>query len=142
MWIGHWKEVWKLMFWTLALCQTESRNCGLCVVYGKKYGATLLVGAWKREKQQNKLVEWKAFIDTVRIDPLHDPVTWYKITYTVEPRFNAVAGDWPNLFIKWRICYIDNLDITNLRGKDQNVCYIEVIVNDWFETQVTSVEIL
>ena len=26
-----------------------------------------LVGAWQREKQQNKLVEWKAFVDTVRI---------------------------------------------------------------------------
>ena len=36
----------------------------------------------------------------------------------------------PNLFIKWRVRYIENLDITNLRGKDQNVRYIEVIVND------------
>ena len=44
-----------------------SRNCGLCVVYIQKYGATLLVGAWQREKQQNKLVEWKTFVDTVRI---------------------------------------------------------------------------
>ena len=35
--------------------------------------------------------------------------------------------------------YIENLDITNLRGNDQNVRYIEVIVNDWFITQVTSV---
>ena len=26
-----------------------------------------LVGAWQREKQQNKLVEWIAFVDTVRI---------------------------------------------------------------------------
>ena len=49
---------------------------------------------------------------------------------TVEPRFNEVAGDRPNLFVKWRIRYIENLDITNLRGKDQNVRYIEVIVND------------
>ena len=30
---------------------------GLCVLYIRKYGATLLVGAWQREKQQNKLVE-------------------------------------------------------------------------------------
>ena len=47
-----------------------------------------------------------------------------------EPRFNEVAGDRPNLFVKWRVRYIENLDITNLRGKDQNVCYIEVIVYD------------
>ena len=48
----------------------------------------------------------------------------------VEPRFNEVAGDRPNLFVKWRVRYIENLDITNLRGNDQNVRYIEVIVND------------
>ena len=62
--------------------------------------------------------------------------------FTVEPRFNKVAGDRPNLFVKWRAHYIKNLDITNLRGKDQNVCYLQVIVNDRFVTQVTSVEIL
>ena len=49
---------------------------------------------------------------------------------TVEPRFNEVAGDWPNLFVKSRVRYIKNLDITNLRGNDQNVRYIKVIVND------------
>ena len=49
---------------------------------------------------------------------------------TVEPRFNEVAGDRPNLFVKSRVRYIENLDITNLRGNDQNVRYIEVIVND------------
>ena len=53
----------------------------------------------------------------------------YKGT-TVEPLFNKVAGDRPNLFVKWRVRYIENLDITNLRGNDQNVRYIEVIVND------------
>jgi len=31
-------------------------NCGLCEVEMQKYGASLLVGAWSREKQQNKLV--------------------------------------------------------------------------------------
>ena len=51
-------------------------------------------------------------------------------THTVEPRFDEVAGDRPNLFVKWRVRYIENLDITNLRGNDQNVRYIEVIVND------------
>ena len=41
-----------------------------------------------------------------------------------------------------RVRYIENLDITKLKGKDQNVRYIEVIVNDGFVTEVTSVEIL
>ena len=67
MWISHRKEIRKLTFRTQALRRSESKNCGLCVVYIQKYGATLLVGAWQREKQQNKLVEWKAFVDTVRI---------------------------------------------------------------------------
>ena len=49
---------------------------------------------------------------------------------TVEPRFNEVAGDRPNLFVKSRVRYIENLDITNLSGNDQNVRCIEVIVND------------
>ena len=31
---------------TLALRRSESRNCGLCVDYIQKDGATLLVGAW------------------------------------------------------------------------------------------------
>ena len=49
---------------------------------------------------------------------------------TVGPRFNEVAGDRPNLFVKWRVRYIENHDITNLRGNDQNDRHIEVIVND------------
>ena len=49
---------------------------------------------------------------------------------TVEPRFNEVTGDRPNLFVKWGVRYIENLDIMNLRGNDQNVRYIEVISND------------
>ena len=49
---------------------------------------------------------------------------------TVERRFNEVAGDQPNLFVKSRVRYIENFDITNLRGNDQNVRYIEIIVND------------
>ena len=53
-----------------------------------------------------------------------------KTSSTVEPRFNEVAGDQPNLFAKWRVRYIENLDITNLRENDQKVRYIEVIVND------------
>ena len=50
--------------------------------------------------------------------------------YTVEPRFKTVAGDRPNFFVKWKVRYIENLDITNLKGKDQNIRYFEVIVND------------
>ena len=57
-----------------------------------------------------------------------------KLYITVEPRFNEVAGDRPNLFVKWRVRYIEYLDITNLRGNGQNVRYIDVI-----QTQVTSV---
>ena len=52
------------------------------------------------------------------------------IYMSVEPRFNEVAGDRPDLFFKSRVRYIENLDVTNLRGKDQNIRYIEVIVND------------
>ena len=37
------------------------------MVYIEKCEATLLVGAWQREKQQNKLVERKSFVDKVRI---------------------------------------------------------------------------
>ena len=48
----------------------------------------------------------------------------------VQPRFNEVAGDRPNMFVKRRVRYIENLDITNLRGNGQNVRYIEVIVSD------------
>ena len=55
--IGHRKEIRKLTFRVLALRRSESWNCGLFVVYIQKYGATLLVGTWQREKQQNKLVE-------------------------------------------------------------------------------------
>ena len=71
MWIVRRKEIRKLTFRALALRRSESRNCGLCVVYMQKYGATLLVGAWEREKQQNELVEWKAFVDTVSIKGAH-----------------------------------------------------------------------
>ena len=45
---------------------------------------------------------------------------------TVEPRFNEVAGDRVNLFVKSRVRYIENPNITNLRGNDQNVRHIDV----------------
>ena len=40
------KEIRKVTFRALALRRSESRNCGLRVVYIQKDGATLLVGAW------------------------------------------------------------------------------------------------
>ena len=59
-----------------------------------------------------------------------DAASAFSQLLAVEPRFNEFAGDRPNLFVKSRVRYIENLDITNLRGNDQNVRYIEVIVND------------
>ena len=44
-----------------------------------------------------------------------------KLLHTVEPRFNEVAEDRPNLFVKSRVRFIENLDIMNLRENDQNV---------------------
>ena len=63
---------------------------------------------------------------------IDENLTWIKHInlVPVEPRFNEVVGDRLNLFVKWRVRYIENLDITNLRGNDQKVRYIEVIVND------------
>ena len=63
--------------------------------------------------------------------PAHRRVTpSMKFASTAEPQFNEVEGDRPNLFVKWRVRYIGNLKIANLRGNDQSVRYIEVIVND------------
>ena len=55
-----------LTFRALALRQSDWRNCGLCVGLYAESGATLLVGTWWRENR-NKLVEWKALVDTVGI---------------------------------------------------------------------------
>ena len=44
--IAQRKEIRKLTFRALALRRSESRNCGLCVVYIQKDRAALLVGAW------------------------------------------------------------------------------------------------
>ena len=48
----------------------------------------------------------------------------------MEPRFNEVAGYRPILFVKSRVRYIENRNVTNLRGNEQTFRYIEVIVND------------
>ena len=73
-------------------------------------------------KKANKVLQRWRVLAFYRIAPC--------LTCTVEPRFNEVPGDRPNLFVKWRVRHIENLNITNLRGKEQNVRYIEVIVND------------
>ena len=39
----------------------------MCGLYTEIWKYTILVGAWQREKQQNELLERKAFVDTVRI---------------------------------------------------------------------------
>ena len=50
----------------LALWQSDWRNCGLCVGLYAESGATPLVGILWWENR-NKLVEWKALIDSVGI---------------------------------------------------------------------------
>ena len=37
--------------------------------------------------------------------------------YTVEPRFNEVPGDWPNLFVKSRVRYYRKPQYNELEGK-------------------------
>ena len=45
-----------------------------------------------------------------RIEVLHGGHVACQEQYnTVEPRFNEVAGDRPNLFVKWRVRYIEVL---------------------------------
>lgn len=49
--------------------------------------------------------------------PSYQWVPLFNNNITVEPRFNKVAGDRPNLFDKWRVCYIENLNIKKSEGK-------------------------
>ena len=51
---------------------------------------------------------------------------WVRFWGTVEPRFNEVLRDWGNWFVKSRVRYAENLDLTNLRKNNQNVRYIEI----------------
>ena len=37
----------------------------------------------------------------------------------MKPRYKEPSGDRPNLFVKSRVRYIENLDTTNFREKDQ-----------------------
>ena len=41
---------------------------------------------------------------------------------TVKPGFNRVPRDWGNLSVILRVYYIRNLDLTNFRENNQNVC--------------------
>ena len=52
------------------------------------------------------------------------------MSVTVEPRFNTVAWDWLNLFVKASVCYIQNLTITSSGGL--NCSLYPGRVNDWF----------
>ena len=65
MWISHRKEIRKLTSASPSLQRIEELwvVCGLYT----EISSYAMVGAWQREKQQNKLVEWKGFVDTVRI---------------------------------------------------------------------------
>ena len=58
MWIGHRKEIRKLTFQALALRRSESS------IYREMELRDWLVHG---NVKNNKLVEWKAFVDTVRI---------------------------------------------------------------------------
>ena len=68
------KEIRKLTFRALALRRSESRNCGLCVVYIQNYGATLLVGSWQRENTINQsnekcsLIPWRLRVPIWKIN--------------------------------------------------------------------------
>ena len=57
-------------------------------------------------------------------DYRHKKIPIDSLNTTVEPRFNEVDGNWLNLFLKSRARFIDNLNVTNLRGNDQNIRYI------------------
>ena len=54
------------MFRALALHQSNWSNHGLCVSLYAESGARLLVGIWWWE-HRNKLVEWKALVDSMGI---------------------------------------------------------------------------
>ena len=44
------------------------------------------------------------------------------------------------MFVKSRVRYIENLDVTTLRGNDQNVRFIEVIVDNPHDTNGVAVK--
>ena len=48
---------------------------------------------------------------------------------TVEPRFNEVAGDRPNLFVKWRVRYIEVLFHTFYCNFDRHIEIISFVIS-------------
>ena len=48
---------------------------------------------------------------------------------TVEPRFNEVAGDRPNLFVKWRVRYIEVLFHTFYCNFGLNIDIISFVIS-------------
>ena len=57
---------------------------------------------------------------------LYDHLTNYT---TVEPRFNEVAGDRPNLFVKWRVRYIEVLLHTFYCNFGQDIEIISFVIS-------------
>ena len=77
-----------------------------------------------------KFEKWVKYANELTDDIIHSTqYSW----------FNEVAGDRPNLFVKWRVCYI-KLPYNEFERKQPKFRYIEVIADDWFVTQVTSLE--
>ena len=52
-----------------------------------------------------------------------------EITNTVEPQFNEVAGDRPNLFVKWRVRYIEVLSHTFYCNFGQDIEIISFVLS-------------
>ena len=50
---------------------------------------------------------------------------------TVEPRFHEVAGDRPNLFVKWRVRYIEVLFHTFYCNFGQDIEIISFVISDF-----------
>ena len=50
---------------------------------------------------------------------------------TVEPRFNEVAGDRPNLFVKWRVRYIEVLFHTFYCNFGLDIEIISFVIKDF-----------
>ena len=47
----------------------------------------------------------------------------------MEPRFNEVAGDRPNLFVKWRVRYIEVLFHTFYCNFDRDIEIISLVIS-------------
>ena len=88
---------------------------------------------------------WSLGMETEKMGPLHDPVTWYKIIYTVEPRFNEplfnevlditndILGPGQSYSKMYGIeprynepRYNEFLDITNIFRKTKRKIYLDI----------------